>query len=78
MNEEIIYGVNPVKEALRGNRQLFELFVAEGATDQRIEKLLKIAADHGVPVRRRKKPDLTRVCASDRHQGVALRLAACA
>jgi len=76
MNEEIIYGVNPVKEALRGNRQLFELFVAEGATDQRIEKLLKIAADHGVPVRRRKKPDLTRICASDHHQGVALRLAA--
>jgi len=76
MQEEIIYGINPVKEALRGSRQLFELFVAEGATDQRIEKLLKIAAEGGVPVRRRKKPDLTRICASDHHQGIALRLEA--
>lgn len=76
MNEEIIYGINPVKEALRGNRQLFELFVADGAPDQRVEKLLKIAADKGVPVRRRKKPDLTRICATDHHQGVALRLEA--
>ena len=76
MQEEIIYGINPVKEALRGSRQLFELFVADGATDQRLEKLLKIAADKGVPVRRRKKPDLTRICASDHHQGIALRLEA--
>jgi len=76
MQDEIIYGINPVKEALRGSRQLFELFVAEGATDQRVEKLLKLATDHGVPVRRRKKPDLTRLCATDHHQGVALRLEA--
>ena len=76
MQEEIIYGINPVKEALRGSRKLFELFVADGATDQRVEKLLKIAVDKGVPVRRRKKPDLTRICATDHHQGVALRLEA--
>lgn len=74
MNEEIIYGVNPVKEALRGRRQMFELFVAEGATDQRIEKLTRLAAEVGVPVRRRKRTDLTRICATDHHQGVALRL----
>jgi 23S rRNA (guanosine2251-2'-O)-methyltransferase len=74
MNEEIIYGVNPVKEALRGCRHMFELFVAEGATDQRIEKLTKLAAEVGVPVRRRKRTDLTRICATDHHQGVALRL----
>jgi 23S rRNA (guanosine2251-2'-O)-methyltransferase len=76
LNEEIIYGINPVKEALRGNRQLFELFVAEGAPDQRVEKLLRSAAEKGLPVRRRKKPDLTRICATDHHQGVALRLEA--
>jgi 23S rRNA (guanosine2251-2'-O)-methyltransferase len=76
MNEEIIYGINPVKEALRGSRQIFELFVAEGATDQRVDKLLKLAADSGIPVRRRKKLDLNRICASDHHQGVALRLEA--
>ena len=76
MNEEIIYGINPVKEALRGSRRLFELFVVEGAVDQRVDKLLALAAEKAVPVRRRKRPDLTRICASDHHQGVALRIEA--
>jgi 23S rRNA (guanosine2251-2'-O)-methyltransferase len=76
MQEEIIYGINPVKEALRGCRRLFELYLAEGSSDQRIDKLLKLAAEQGVPVRRRSRLDLTRLCATDHHQGVALRIEA--
>lgn len=76
MQEEIIYGINPVKEALRGERRAFELFVAEGTADQRVEKLLKLAAEAGVPVRRRQRRDLQRLCATDHHQGVALRIEA--
>ncbi len=76
MQEEIIYGINPVKEALRGTRRAFELFVAEGASDQRVEKLLKMAAEVGVPVRRRQRRDLQRLCSSEHHQGVALRVEA--
>jgi 23S rRNA (guanosine2251-2'-O)-methyltransferase len=76
MQEEIIYGINPVKEALRGQRRAFELFVAEGTSDQRVEKLLKLASESGVPVRRRKRQDLQRLCATDHHQGVALRIEA--
>lgn len=76
MQEEIIYGINPVKEALRGQRRAFELFVAEGTSDQRVEKLLKLAAEAGVPVRRRQRRDLQRLCATDHHQGVALRVEA--
>lgn len=74
--EEIIYGVNPVKEALLGSRKMFELFVAEGASDQRVEKLVRLAAEKGLPVRRRQRNDLTRICATDHHQGVALRIEA--
>lgn len=76
MQEEIIYGINPVKEALRGQRRAFELFVAEGTSDQRVEKLLKLASEAGVPVRRRQRRDLQRLCATDHHQGVALRVEA--
>lgn len=76
MQEEIIYGINPVKEALRGERKAFELFVAEGTSDQRVEKLLKLASESGVPVRRRKRQDLTRICSTDHHQGIALRIEA--
>lgn len=74
MKDEIIYGVNPVMEALRGSRRAFELFVAASAGDRRVEKLLKLAAEKGVPVRQRDKHDITRLCGTDYHQGVALRV----
>ena len=70
--EEIIYGLNPVMEALRGTRQIFELFLAGSSSDKRMEKLLKLAAERKVPVRQREKADLNRLCGTDHHQGVAL------
>ncbi len=73
MKEEIVYGFNPVIEALRSGRRAFELFVAEGG-DKRVEKLLKLAQEKGVPVRRREKKDITRLCGADFHQGVALKV----
>ncbi len=74
MKEEIIYGMNPVSEALRGTRRAFELFVAGTVTDRRLEKLLKLAAEKGVPVRKREKADISRLCGTEHHQGVALRV----
>ncbi len=74
MKEEIIYGVNPVQEALRSSRRAFELFLAGGSNDRRLEKILKLAADKGVPVRQRDKRDIARLCGTEHHQGVALRV----
>ena len=74
MKDEIIYGINPVKEALRGTRRAFELFVAAGSSDRRMEKILDQAADRTVPVRHRDKIDISRMCGTDHHQGVALRV----
>ena len=72
--EEIIYGLNPVMEALRGTRRIFELFVAGTSADKRLEKLLKLAAERKVPVRQREKADLNRLCGTDHHQSVALKV----
>jgi 23S rRNA (guanosine2251-2'-O)-methyltransferase len=74
MKDEIVYGINPVKEALRGSRRAFELFVAAGSSDTRLEKLLQLAREKGVPVRQREKSDLVRLAGTDHHQGVALRM----
>jgi len=74
VKEEIIYGLNPVMEALRGSREIYELFVAGSTADKRMEKLLKLAAERKVPVRQREKADLTRLCGIDHHQGVALKV----
>jgi 23S rRNA (guanosine2251-2'-O)-methyltransferase len=76
LKEELLYGINPVLEALRGNRRAFELFVSGSATDKRMEKLLNLAADKGIPVRTREKIDVARLCGSDHHQGVALKVEA--
>jgi len=76
MKDETVYGFNPVMEALRGSRRAFELFVAAGARDNRLEKLLKLASEKGVPVRHREKGDIARLCGTDHHQGVALRVEA--
>ncbi len=74
MKDEIVYGLNPVTEALRGKRRVFELFVAASGSDRRLEKLLTLAAEKGVPVRQRDKRDLARLCGTEHHQGVALRV----
>lgn len=74
MSEEIICGINPVKEALRGSRKIFELFIADGTADQRVGKLSEMAGEKSIPVRRRSKIDITRLAGTDHHQGVALRI----
>jgi 23S rRNA (guanosine2251-2'-O)-methyltransferase len=72
MRGELIFGVNPVKESLQGTRSAFNLYVQISAADHRVEKIIRLAEDRGVPVHRRDKADLTRMCASSHHQGVAL------
>jgi len=76
MSDEIICGINPVKEAMRGARNIFELFIADGTADQRVAKLTELANEKNIPVRRRSKVDITRLTGTDHHQGVALRLEA--
>ena len=68
MSDDIIYGVNSITEALRGNRKVFELFLAEGA-DRRLEPLAQLAGEKGVPVRRRDRGSLMRLSGSEHHQG---------
>jgi 23S rRNA (guanosine2251-2'-O)-methyltransferase len=72
MKGELIFGVNPVKESLQGSRGAFNLYVQISASDHRVEKIIKLAEDRGVAVHRRDKIDLTKMCASSHHQGIAL------
>lgn len=75
MKDDILYGINPVREALRGNRKAFELFVQTGGTDQRIAKLASLAEEKGIAVRRRERADLERLAGNPHHQGVVLKVA---
>lgn len=75
MKDELLFGVNPVREALRGSRGVFELYVQSTATDHRLENILALAKERGVRVIKREREDLTRMCGSSHHQGMALKVA---
>ena len=72
MTPDFLYGFHPVREGLRGRRQPLELFVLDGLANDRVQKILDLAAERGIPVRRRQKGDLDRLAGQPHHQGVVL------
>lgn len=64
----IIYGLNPVLEALRAGRAR-RVRVAQ-RQDQRVQQVLQLAASSGVPVERVEVRDLERAARGGVHQGV--------
>ncbi len=73
---ELVYGINPVIEGLRGKlRQPLELLLARGAQGPRLAEVSRLAAEAGVPVRTRERVDLDRLAGHTHHQGVLLRVA---
>src|SRR5439155_23113307 len=65
----LIYGINPVLEALRAGR-VTAVRIAQRA-DGRLAALLEIAATSGVSVRRGAPGDLDRAAPGGVHQGAA-------
>ena len=58
---DYLYGIHPVREGLRGRRQPLELFVDEKQGGQRVEELVELARERGIPVRQRQRQDLERI-----------------
>src|SRR2546430_3662310 len=73
----LLYGVNPLLEALRaGDRAPAEILVAEGAHDERLRELIELARARNVSVKRAPRAVLDRAVGSTHHQGVMARVAA--
>ena len=64
----IIYGLNPVLEALRGGK-VRRLRVA-GRHDRRVDQALALARQHNVPVERVEASALERAARGGVHQGI--------
>jgi 23S rRNA (guanosine2251-2'-O)-methyltransferase len=64
----LIYGINPVLEALRAKR-VTTILVASRA-DDRLIQVVRLAEEHGVHVQRVSTDDLDRLSGGQRHQGV--------
>jgi len=69
---DILYGRNPVLEALRAGRGVRRLVVADGLPDEaRLQEILDIAASRGIAVERTGRGRLLDIAHSEHHQGVA-------
>lgn len=72
----VIFGVNPVLEALRGERRAVErITIATGARIARFDELMQLARAAGVPVARQPGAALDRVAGTRAHQGVVAHVA---
>ena len=75
--QNVVYGVNAVLEALRaGKRQVEAVVILQSARPDRLKSVLELARENGVPVQRVPRLDLDRTLGEARHQGVMARIAA--
>jgi len=69
---EFIYGINPLKEALKREKaDIQNLFIAKGRDGEIIRELITLALAKGIPVFYRTREELDRLLGNTIHQGVA-------
>lgn len=69
---DILYGKNPVLEALRAGRRARRLVIATGLRDEaRLREIVATAAGQGIPVEETSRRRLDDIAHTEHHQGVA-------
>ena len=63
-------GIHPVREALRAGLPLDRVMVAKGAAGPRLQELIQLCRERGIPVRFEPRAQLDRAAGSAAHQGV--------
>lgn len=64
----VVYGVNPVAEAIRANYPILKIYVDEHFRDR--ERVLKIAKEKGIKVVKASKKKLRELSKTEKHQGI--------
>jgi 23S rRNA (guanosine2251-2'-O)-methyltransferase len=69
---DILYGRNPVLEALRAGRPARKLVLAQGVKpEDRLQEILALAAERGIPVEESPRRRLDDIAHTEHHQGIA-------
>lgn len=67
----VIYGINPVQEALQSHSQKIEkILMAQGKSAPRLQQILLLARQQCLPIRFESSEVLKKTAGTDRHQGV--------
>ncbi|MBV7363377.1 23S rRNA (guanosine(2251)-2'-O)-methyltransferase RlmB [Actinomycetaceae bacterium TAE3-ERU4] len=69
---ELIFGRNPVAEAVRAGAPIKRVFIAGGLSDERVEVVVRTATALGAPIIEVSKTDLDRASDGAVHQGLAV------
>lgn len=67
----VLAGVHPVREALGAGKSLDRVLIARGAGGPRIQEIINLCRQRGVPVRFETRDALDRLARKAAHQGVA-------
>ena len=71
MSKEILYGINPVYEALKaGRREVFKILIAKGKISKRLEQIAALAGSLKISVEKFSAVALKMISGTDHHQGV--------
>lgn len=75
-DSELIFGRNPVAEAVRAGAPIKRVFLAGGMSDDRVEVVVRTATALGAPIVEVSKTDLERASDGAVHQGIAVEVPA--
>jgi 23S rRNA (guanosine2251-2'-O)-methyltransferase len=69
---QVIYGINPLREILLSHPEMLEkVVVADGRGGEEVRKILKLAAEHGIPVEFGGRERVENLAPRRVHQGIA-------
>lgn len=70
MQTDILYGINPVFEALKtGRRDIYEVYIEEKKTSRRLEKITVLAKQLKIPLKKVTRTRLESMTGTNLHQG---------
>jgi 23S rRNA (guanosine2251-2'-O)-methyltransferase len=75
-SNSLLYGVNPIIEALRAGRVPDAITIADGVRDERLRELIELAGQRGIRISHARRADLDREVGHTHHQGVTAHIAA--
>ena len=73
MKKEILFGINPVYEALRaGRRDIFKIYITKEKISKRLERILMLADSLKISVETSNPLYLKSISGTEHHQGVGV------
>ena len=76
MQDDILYGRNPVLEALEANHPIDKIFLQDGLRHTQIGKIRNLAKERGIRYQMTDKRKLDQLTEGENHQGVVIFCAA--